>query len=580
MRFPKNLLCLAAAASLTACGANATPSIPARGAAAATNEADGTIRAKARLQILVPRRRTRHSKYVSPATQSIAITVAGRGKSLQFNRGLTTADPACQATAAGTQCTLMLALPPGTYAGTFVTYDGPLVNGAPSGAVLSSDRNVPIAIAASAANTIGVTLYGVPASVTIVPATGSTMTGSVSAGFTLSKCASSQPVDVLGVDASGNYIIGPGAPSIGLESSDTSHLAVTPPAAQAQNTFALSLPSIPDAKSVVHLSLSATPSTASGASTAKSQTTVTFNGDVCGKLTEFPLGHSVPLSIVTGPDGAMWFTEPFGNKIGRITTAGVLTNEYSVPTASSLPFGIAAGSDGALWFTEASSSKIGRITTSGSVTEIPTTTAAAQPGSIISGPDQNLWLTEGSANKIARVSTGGTVAEFPITSANSEPAGITTGPDGNIWFTEDMGGKLGSMTLQGVAQPEIPIPGGHSPSAIVTGPGSKLWFVDCVAGLVEVYLPSTAPLVPATFGTYALPAAGAQPRSVVLGPDGALWIVDGVTSAIVRVTPGPPLSITEYPLPNSASGPSGIAVGPDGAIWFSESVVSQVGRLQ
>ena len=68
-----------------------------------------------------------------------------------------------------------------------------------------------------------------------------------------------------------------------------------------------------------------------------------------------------------GPDGALWFTETLANTIGRITTAGVIT-EYPMTTASSSPFGITAGPDGALWFTEVGASKIGRITTAGVVT--------------------------------------------------------------------------------------------------------------------------------------------------------------------------------------------------------------------
>ena len=38
-----------------------------------------------------------------------------------------------------------------------------------------------------------------------------------------------------------------------------------------------------------------------------------------------------PVGIAAGPDGTLWFTEQWGNKIGRITTAGVLS-EYSIPT--------------------------------------------------------------------------------------------------------------------------------------------------------------------------------------------------------------------------------------------------------
>src|ERR1700733_12776761 len=73
-----------------------------------------------------------------------------------------------------------------------------------------------------------------------------------------------------------------------------------------------------------------------------------------------------PWAIATGPDGALWFTELQANKIGRITTAGPIT-EFAAPTASSGPRSIVAGPDGALWFTEEAADKIGRITTSGTI---------------------------------------------------------------------------------------------------------------------------------------------------------------------------------------------------------------------
>ena len=42
-----------------------------------------------------------------------------------------------------------------------------------------------------------------------------------------------------------------------------------------------------------------------------------------------------------------------------------------MPTAGSRPFGITTGPDGNLWFTEYGGDKIGRITPSGTITEFP-----------------------------------------------------------------------------------------------------------------------------------------------------------------------------------------------------------------
>ena len=56
---------------------------------------------------------------------------------------------------------------------------------------------------------------------------------------------------------------------------------------------------------------------------------------------------SRPITIARGPDGALWFAEFSGNRIGRITTKGKV-REFRVPTADSSPGQVAAGPDGAI----------------------------------------------------------------------------------------------------------------------------------------------------------------------------------------------------------------------------------------
>ena len=55
--------------------------------------------------------------------------------------------------------------------------------------------------------------------------------------------------------------------------------------------------------------------------------------------------------------------------IGRITTAGVITDRFPVPTANGEPSDITSGPDGALWFTEFNGDRIGRIQTAAVFTE-------------------------------------------------------------------------------------------------------------------------------------------------------------------------------------------------------------------
>jgi virginiamycin B lyase len=123
-------------------------------------------------------------------------------------------------------------------------------------------------------------------------------------------------------------------------------------------------------------------------------------------------------------------------------------SEFAVPTANSSPDFITAGPDGNLWFTEFNTNKIGRITTAGVVTgEFATPTAGSDPVFITAGPDGNLWFTEESGNNIGRISPTPShkLAEFAVPTANSFPFGITAGPDGNIWFTEEFANQIGQL---------------------------------------------------------------------------------------------------------------------------------------
>src|SRR5438034_1077440 len=65
-------------------------------------------------------------------------------------------------------------------------------------------------------------------------------------------------------------------------------------------------------------------------------------------ITEFPLPNagSGPTTIAIAPDGALWFTEAAGNRIGRMMADGTGLKEFDLPHAGSSPRIITIGSDG------------------------------------------------------------------------------------------------------------------------------------------------------------------------------------------------------------------------------------------
>jgi streptogramin lyase len=292
-----------------------------------------------------------------------------------------------------------------------------------------------------------------------------------------------------------------------------------------------------------------------------------------GILVESPqiFDQRTPWSIVTGPDGNLWFTEVAGNKIGRITTSGAVT-EYPIPTRGAGAVGIVKGPDGNLWFTETAAGKIGRMATSGIVTEFALTNRTAAPLAIVtSTADGNLWFTENGAAKIGRITPGGTITEFPITS----PAfGIAQGSDQNLWFTEP-GVAVGKITTAGVAQ-EFPTT--EMPGWLAAGSDGNLWATDQTNNAITKI--TTAGLVT----EFPVPTLDANLQEITAGSDGNLWFVENSLSGGLGVPQGKVAKITtagvvtEY-LDPSNSGPGGLVFGPDGDIWCSETYTDTIEQI-
>jgi len=267
--------------------------------------------------------------------------------------------------------------------------------------------------------------------------------------------------------------------------------------------------------------------------------------------------------IAQGPDGALWFTETaeFSNNIGRVTTAGAIT-EYLVPTFNSLlPSCITAGPDGALWFTEGNGNNIGRITTAGAITEYPIPTANARPMGITAGPDGALWFTE--STKIGRITTTGTFTEYALPAGNGNASGIVAGPDGALWFAEESP-NIGRITTAG-AITVYAVPSSSASNGIAAGPDGALWFTETLGNRIGRI--TTPPQVAVT--EYAVPTAKSDPENITAGPDGALWFTEQTGNNLGRITTAG--AITEYAVPAAPGEPIGICVGPDSALWITDS---------
>jgi virginiamycin B lyase len=265
--------------------------------------------------------------------------------------------------------------------------------------------------------------------------------------------------------------------------------------------------------------------------------------------------------IAAGSDGALWFTQPGCDSIGRITTTGAVAF-FPIPTANGGPNHITAGPDGNLWFTEGVGNKIGRITIAGVITEFDIPTANAFPGLIASGPDGALWFAENNLNKIGRITITGTITEFTTPTSNSGPQGIAWGPDGALWFTESTASKIGRITTAGSIT-EFALPPNSGPDDIVAGPDGALWFAASSANAIGRIT------IAGAITEFPVPTPNSGPFRIAVGPDGALWFTDLVAHKIGRITTSG--QADDFQLPPPPGVPTQIITGPDGNLWVVDS---------
>jgi virginiamycin B lyase len=150
-----------------------------------------------------------------------------------------------------------------------------------------------------------------------------------------------------------------------------------------------------------------------------------------------------PNGIVTGNDGALWFTydghgEEFG--IARITTSGDITY-YPM---SDEPYDITAGDGNDLWFTQDNASRIGRLTTSGQLTlyqlpDVSSSISAPMPQTIArvsSGTYAFVGQADAYPVYVGTINTSGDIKLYQQPESGNPPRdAVYAGWANEVWYT-------------------------------------------------------------------------------------------------------------------------------------------------
>jgi streptogramin lyase len=291
-------------------------------------------------------------------------------------------------------------------------------------------------------------------------------------------------------------------------------------------------------------------------------------------ITEYPLAqYATPLGIALGPDGNMWFAESVGNKIGRITPSGQIT-EFPLATAQSYPNYVLAGPRGRMYFGEPGTAQLGYIDVLGNqqVVEKPFNGGI---GAAV-GPGHDLWLVHAD-NTVTYWYVPGDSGSTGCTLMDGQPHqfdAITYDADGHLFILDSAQNAFVylsdvSSTCQFIVSNPLPYPSSGARS-ITFGRDGQFWFTEYTGDRI-------GRIGDDSLHEYPL-APGSQPNMIVASPDGTLWFTEHGANKIGHITHGG--TITEYTVPTPNSKPWGIAVGPDGSVWFTEEQTSKIGRLQ
>ena len=422
-------------------------------------------------------------------------------------------------------------------------------------------------VVAGAANSIDATYDGVLDHVTAVPAATSIPAGT----------AAADSVAINGYDPDSNLIVGPN-PYIDANGSPvTLTLAVSNTAAGGKGAMQLSQTSV-TAPATVSL-------TYNGLAMYGATLTIQASPQVSGALTgatvavtptikEYGVSPYDPGSLVTGPDGNVWFgalAAVSQYSVVKITPSGSVTN-YPVGSGTTSSVGsLIVGPDQNIWYADYEG--IGNITTAAGQVTLYSPFAAVGYGvvnSITVGPGNQIWASLASET-VAKVSTDYTTSSGSYLTDYAYPSGLTAGPNGGLMFVEGTASNIGFATSAGSLS-EVPTADGVSAGGITLGPDGNIWYTQTA----HVVKASTSGTV---LSEYPISAAGG---GIITGPDGNLWFAEYKGNAIGRVTPQG--TVTEFPVPTAYAPQAepaltGLTVGPDGNIWFCEFVNQKIGVL-
>lgn len=195
----------------------------------------------------------------------------------------------------------------------------------------------------------------------------------------------------------------------------------------------------------------------------------------------------------------VWFTEQVTNSIWSFNMTDHKFTAYHLKTTGALPFGIALDPQGNVWFTEFFGDKIGEITTSGVLSEIQIPASGyLEASAVFAAPSGKIWFTLPGINSTASYFKGSFTIQN-LTSLVNIPVGIAIDSSGNLWLTQHGPSFISEFNPTThyfkTISTSIPPLGTSLPYFSYVNSNGDVWFNEHYGNAMAEFIPSSNTLI-------------------------------------------------------------------------------------
>ncbi|HEY1977168.1 MAG TPA: beta-propeller fold lactonase family protein [Candidatus Baltobacteraceae bacterium] len=445
---------------------------------------------------------SKRSKFISPSSRSAAIA-------LYSPSGAKRASAYTNLTAGINQRTLRV--PVGPYRASINLFDGPLgAQGVPSGHKLSTNDNLPVYVPSYDVTIfLGIYLNGIPKGVRV----SAPMAGDQKSGFSLNPCQRFPQIFTLtALDAAGNVIIGPGAPTSTLQS--TAGLLVSPAGLTEPNEFIVDAdPNAPAGPATLTAAMKQNGSAGNHASTA------TFSVS------------SAPVS----PDGCLLVgnDQILGNlrnveiyPPGAVDPVGTMTDGIEEPYAFAF--------DGAKNLYVANNDGSGVTEYAQNAATPMRTLPSNEPFAVAVDSSGNAYTADFGANTVSVFPPGTSTPSYQI--GVVQPAALAFDGSGNLY----VGSRTGPISASGTVSVYAPgaktssrtLSVGNDVAALVFDHAGNLYVLDYGSNSIVVFAPG------ASSPSHAIATGINEPRALAVDSSNNLYVANYRNSNVTVYAPG------------------------------------------